>query len=61
MGAFTVVDDLAHDDHKFSDDEVEDEVLGGIEGDIAKEDNMVIHASWKHQLRSCTMVQSLRC
>jgi hypothetical protein len=39
MGAFTVVGELAHDDHKISDDELEEEDLGGIEGGLAEEDN----------------------
>ena len=39
MGAFTVVDELAHDEHEFSDDEVEDEVLAENGGCIAEEDN----------------------
>jgi hypothetical protein len=39
MGAFTTVDELAHDDHKYSDDELEDEVLGENGGSIGEQDN----------------------
>jgi hypothetical protein len=39
MGAFTVVDELAHDDPETSDDKLEDEVLGGIGGGIVDRDN----------------------
>jgi hypothetical protein len=39
MGAFTVVDELAHDDPETSDDKLEDEVLGANGGGIAEEDN----------------------